>query len=196
LSLSSRWTTASPEAVGCQHRLVKRCMRATLGGAQVGLARIRQQLLSRQRKLKTAPCGSAGVAQRRPPWRSIIERQIDSPRPTPLDLVVKNASKIRSVTPGSIPVPESFTETRTPPSCSGLVLISNLRGPPCLATIASMPFIIKLRTTCCSWTRSAITLGRPGLRSVSTATSQTRASARVRVRTLFDDLINISGNAF
>ena len=37
---------------------------------------------------KTVPCGWFGVAQSRPPCASTIERQIDSPMPRPLALVV------------------------------------------------------------------------------------------------------------
>src|SRR5262245_21993034 len=36
----------------------------------------------------TAPLGSFLSAHSRPPWPSMIDRQIDSPIPTPLDLVV------------------------------------------------------------------------------------------------------------
>jgi hypothetical protein len=36
----------------------------------------------------TAPRGSFASAQSRPPWASMIDRQIDSPVPVPLDLVV------------------------------------------------------------------------------------------------------------
>jgi len=39
-------------------------------------------------KQKTAPCGSFGIAQSRPPWASTIERLIASPMPMPLGLVV------------------------------------------------------------------------------------------------------------
>jgi hypothetical protein len=37
----------------------------------------------------------------------MIERQIASPIPIPLDLVVKNASKIRSAFSRAIPMPEA-----------------------------------------------------------------------------------------
>ena len=59
--------------------------------------------------VKAAPWGSLGVAQRRPPWASTIERQIESPMPMPLGFVVKKASNKRSVISGAIPGPESST---------------------------------------------------------------------------------------
>jgi hypothetical protein len=43
----------------------------------------------------------------------MIERQIARPIPVPLDFVVKNASKTRSVSSAPIPVPESSTDTST-----------------------------------------------------------------------------------
>src|SRR5262249_46052320 len=42
---------------------------------------------------KIAPCGLAEAADRRPPWASTIERQIDNPIPIPLLLLVKKGSK-------------------------------------------------------------------------------------------------------
>ena len=36
----------------------------------------------------TVPQGSFAVAHSRPPWASMIDRQIDRPIPTPLDFVV------------------------------------------------------------------------------------------------------------
>ena len=36
----------------------------------------------------TAPRGSFASVHNRPPWASMIDRQIDSPIPTPLDFVV------------------------------------------------------------------------------------------------------------
>jgi hypothetical protein len=51
------------------------------------------------------PRGSLGDAHKRPPCASTIERQIDNPMPKPSGLVVKNASKTRSLFAGSIPPP-------------------------------------------------------------------------------------------
>jgi hypothetical protein len=46
--------------------------------------------------------------------RSIIERQIDNPPPP--NFVLNNESKTRSRFSGSIPGPESRSETSTPPT--------------------------------------------------------------------------------
>jgi hypothetical protein len=48
--------------------------------------------------------------------RSIIERQIDSPIPAPPNFVLNNESNTRSSFSGSIPGPESRSETSTPPT--------------------------------------------------------------------------------
>jgi hypothetical protein len=53
------------------------------------------------------------VAHSRPPWASKIERQIDSPMPMPLDLVVKKALKSRSAFSAEIPTPQSVTLAST-----------------------------------------------------------------------------------
>jgi hypothetical protein len=54
-----------------------------------GLKRI-HELLSGLGKLNwnAAPRGSFASAHSRPPWASMMDRQIDSPIPTPLDFVV------------------------------------------------------------------------------------------------------------
>src|SRR5262245_58253654 len=62
---------------------------------------------------KSVPYGVAGVAQSFPPWASMMLRQIDSPMPMPVDLVVNKGSKMRSQMASSIPVPESLTLTNT-----------------------------------------------------------------------------------
>jgi hypothetical protein len=43
---------------------------------------------------KIEPCGIAADAHRRPPWASMMDRQMESPIPIPRDLVVKKTSKI------------------------------------------------------------------------------------------------------
>src|SRR6202795_140375 len=62
---------------------------------------------------KTAPWGTFAVAHIRPPCASMIERQIDSPMPLPLDLVVKKALNSRSAFSAEIPMPQSVTLTST-----------------------------------------------------------------------------------
>ena len=59
------------------------------------------------------PAPELRLAHMRPPCCSMIDRQIDSPMPMPWDLVVKNASKMRLIFFGSIPVPESSTVINT-----------------------------------------------------------------------------------
>lgn len=49
------------------------------------------------------------VAHSRPPWASKIERQIDSPMPMTLDLLVKKALKTGSAFSAEIPTPQSVT---------------------------------------------------------------------------------------
>ena len=60
-----------------------------------------------------APWGTSAVAHSRPPWVSMIERQIESPIPMPLDLVVKKASNSRFAFSAEIPTPQSVTLTST-----------------------------------------------------------------------------------
>jgi hypothetical protein len=43
----------------------------------------------------------------------MLERQIESPMPMPLDLVVKKALNSRSAFSAEIPTPQSFTVTST-----------------------------------------------------------------------------------
>ena len=92
----------------------------------------------------------------------MIERQIDSPMPMPLDLVVKKALNSRSAFSAEIPTPQSFTVTSTCRSSSGRDRITSSRGRSVTGCIASMPLITRLMITCCSWTRSARTTGRNG----------------------------------
>src|SRR4051812_38184861 len=66
-------------------------------------------------KWKTAPRGSFALAHSRPPCAATMERQIESPSPKPVGLVVKKASKKRSSAAEGRPGPESCTVTSTPP---------------------------------------------------------------------------------
>ena len=58
-----------------------------------------------------APRSGLFFAQIFPPWRSMMERQIERPIPRPSDLVVMNGSKIDSSLSGAIPVPTSCTSS-------------------------------------------------------------------------------------
>src|ERR1700722_19177352 len=62
---------------------------------------------------KTVPHGTRGDAQKRPPWDSMIDRQIESPMPMPSGFVVKKGSKMRCAIAGSSPGPVSPTATST-----------------------------------------------------------------------------------
>jgi hypothetical protein len=57
--------------------------------------RIDQVLITARVKWNTAPSGSFASAHNRPPCPSTIERQIESPNPIPLGLVVWKESKTR-----------------------------------------------------------------------------------------------------
>src|ERR1700693_4047789 len=113
-----------------------------------------------------APWGTFAVANSRPPWASMIERQIESPIPMPLDLVVKKALKSRSAFSAEMPTPQSVTLTSTCCIPSWRDRITSSRGRSVTDCIASMPFITRLIITCCSWTRSPRIMGRGGANSV------------------------------
>src|SRR3981081_4366411 len=112
------------------------------------------------------PWGTVAVAHSRPPWASMIERQIESPIPMPPDLVVKKGLNSRSASSTEIPTPQSVTLTSTCCVSSWRDRIASSRGGSVTDCIASMPFITKLIITCCSWTRSARIMGRAGANCV------------------------------
>jgi hypothetical protein len=60
---------------------------------------------------KIEPRKSVSVSRSLPPWLSTIVRQIDSPSPVPVVLVVKNGSNILSLSFAPIPGPVSRMET-------------------------------------------------------------------------------------
>src|SRR5438309_1343929 len=109
----------------------------------------------------------------------MIERLIDSPMPMPLGLVVKKASNMRCILSGSIPVPESCTTTSTWPASRCDRISSSRRRSP-TAAMASMPFITRLMSTCCSCTRSPRTGSNSGARSSRNDTSWPRSSVPMR----------------
>src|ERR1700692_3297226 len=84
----------------------------------------------------------------------MIERQIESPIPMPLDLVVKKALNSRSAFSADIPTPQSVTLASTCCFSSWRDRITSSRGRSVTDCMASMPFITRLMMTCCSWTRS------------------------------------------
>jgi hypothetical protein len=91
-----------------------------------------------------APWGTFAVAHSRPPWASMIERQIESPIPMPLDLVVKKAVNSRSASSAEIPTPQSVTLTSACSFSSRSDRITSSRGRSVTDCIASMPFITRL----------------------------------------------------
>jgi hypothetical protein len=62
--------------------------------------------LPRTERQETVPPEAPGEAQRRPSWAATIDRQIASPIPIPVGLVVKNASKIWPLSLESTPAPD------------------------------------------------------------------------------------------
>jgi len=64
----------------------------------------------------------------------------------PVDLVVKNASKICFVFLASIPIPESSTVIETP-SVSSFEAIVKMREVSAVVLMASAAFLIKLSST-------------------------------------------------
>jgi hypothetical protein len=64
-------------------------------------------------KWNVAPAFALRVAHIRPPWASMIEREIDSPIPMPSGLVVKKALNSRSKYFGSMPPPASSISIST-----------------------------------------------------------------------------------
>jgi hypothetical protein len=60
-----------------------------------------------------APWGMSAGAQSRLPWACLIKRQIESPIPTPRDLVVNKALNSRSAFSAEIPTPKTVTLAST-----------------------------------------------------------------------------------
>src|SRR6266404_1891028 len=130
-------------------------------------------------RLKLAPRGELSAAHKRPPCDSTMERLIRSPMPVPLGLVVKNALKIWSACCGGSPTPVSLTEISSCSSSprSDLMIRSRI---PSTSFIASMLFIMRFISTCCSCTRSPRTWGRSSANSVRTDMEYRMASLRSR----------------
>ena len=95
------------------------------------------------------PLGVFGANHSRPSWASMIARQIDRPIPIPSDLVVKSGLNIRSMSCELIPVPVSSTDIMTPSRSYTSDLTHSTTGS-FVAAIASIAFVIRLTSTCCS----------------------------------------------
>ena len=95
------------------------------------------------------------------------------PGATPCGLVVKNGSKARQATSGSMPGPLSATSsTASAPSAQARTASLRGDGRPISACWA---FTTRFTTTWCSWSASPCTGANPGGRSVSTCTSALRS---------------------
>src|SRR5438128_2128661 len=106
----------------------------------------------------------------------MIDLLIESPMPIPPGLVVKNASNRRGIWSGSNPTPASCTATRTESDEYSCDRIISSRGRSLTPSLASMPFISRLRMTCCNWTLSPSIGGSAGASSVRSETPCLRAS--------------------
>src|SRR5882762_3717937 len=104
-------------------------------------------------KRNTVPCGEPGDTHKRPPCASMIERQIDNPKPRPSGFVVTNGSKIRGATAGSNPGPLSWTEIRTVPASVSADDTVRTLARSVTAFTASIAFRIRFNSTCCNCTR-------------------------------------------
>src|SRR5258708_6406883 len=96
------------------------------------------------------PGPSLGEIDRRPSCASTIERQIESPIPMPLDLVVKKALNSRFAISAEIPTPQSVTLTCTRRFSSWPDRITSSRCRSVIGCMASIPFITRLMITCCN----------------------------------------------
>jgi len=67
----------------------------------------------------------------------------------PLGFVVNKDSKMRSAIAGSMPAPVSLTATSTPPGSMRSEDIVSTLARSMIALMASLPFMIRLSTTCC-----------------------------------------------
>jgi hypothetical protein len=74
-----------------------------------------------------------------------------SPNPIPCGFVVTNASNMLSDFSGSIPGPESSTDTTIAPRPSHSVLTRSTRARSVIETIASIALRTKLSMTSCNW---------------------------------------------
>src|SRR2546422_3707413 len=174
------------EALGSQpHRFQQTLDRRTYAGVVVddehgggaGRGHGRASTSLGRVKWNVAPGPELAAAHKRPPCDSMIDRLIGSPIPVPLGLVVKNALKIWSACWGGNPTPVSLTEMSSwpPAACSDRMV----RSPVAFASfMASMPLSMRFMSTCCSCTRSALTLGSPVPRSARIGTAYRVASVR------------------
>src|SRR3984893_19094941 len=104
----------------------------------------------------SAPLLPSDDAVSRPPWLSTIMRQMASPNPVPSAFVETNALNTFSNCLGSIPGPESCTDTAISSRPRISVLTSNAR---LRLVIASTALLIRFKTTSCNWPPWPLTSG-------------------------------------
>jgi len=126
----------------------------------------------------------------------MIERQIDSPMPMPLDFVVKKVLNTRSVLSAENPIPQSVTVIRTCSASSCSDRIRSSRGRSVIGCMASMPFITRLRITCCSWTLSARMTANVSACSTRSATREVNSSCCTKVSDSVRTSLRLSGAIF
>ena len=110
---------------------------------------------------KTVPRGSFGVAQSRPPCRRRSSGRSTTLFPGRWPWSYRKPRTCARRSPETAPDPNRCTTTSTLPASTSLVLICNSRDPSLTSLIASMAFMIKFSITCCRWTLSPETCGRP-----------------------------------
>ena len=85
---------------------------------------------------------------------------------------------------GRKPRPKSSTATRRVPGPPSSLISRSTRGRCMAVPMASTPFIIRFRITCCNWTGSPRTGARFSEQSISIETSCRHSSLRISARTL------------
>src|SRR5215471_6645201 len=95
-------------------------------------------------KKNIEPCPTLDIAHMRPSWPSMIDRQIERPIPSPFRLVVKSGSKMWPRFCGSIPAPESSTETKMSDLASSDFIRSVRSGAESMASTA---FLTRFKIT-------------------------------------------------
>ena len=93
------------------------------GGRRGGVRHARSSLMGSV-MVKVAPAPGVLVQRMVPPCSSTIWRVMESPRPVPWGLVVKNCSKRRGPTSGEMPGPVSLTDSSTLSSRRRVVTLS------------------------------------------------------------------------
>src|SRR5262245_22349024 len=136
----------------CQWSVVSKAAAVRGGGSET-------EALSGSNTAKRAPPSGRLAAVIRPPCSSTMRRDVTSPSPRPVGLVLTNGSKSRDITRGAIPGPVSRMASSTRLGPSGYRSTASVPPPG----IASSEFSARLTSTCliCSPSASSVT-GRLG----------------------------------